>query len=225
MNTMVSQKGINDMYKGWYSENEWNKKIYNLWHIKLMYVYNEKYHEKNPTYVNCTLCLEWHWLSKFVEDVVKIDGYNYEKFMNGELELDKDIKSNGKNKEYSLENCMFVSKQENIMQANRTRDYSYTSGKNHYRYKKHLDIETRNKISKTIKEKELSKGKNNPKAKKVAQYDLEGNLIKIWNYAKEISESLDINYSTLKNKLQKRNKTQELNGFIWKYYEGGDENE
>ena len=145
--------------------------------------------------------------------------------MNGELELDKDIKSNGKNKEYSLENCMFVSKQENIIQANRTRDYSYTSGKNHHLYKKHLDIETRNKIRKTIKEKELSKGKNNPKAKKVAQYDLDGNLIKIWNYAKEISESLDINYSTLKNKLQKRNKTQELNGFIWKYYEGGDENE
>ena len=225
MNTIVSQKGINDMYKGWYSENEWNKKIYNLWYIKLMYVYNEKCHEKNPTYVNCTLCLEWHWLSKFIEDVVKIDGYNYEKFMNGELELDKDIKSNGKNKEYSLENCMFVSKQENIIQANRTRDYSHTSGKNHHLYKKHLDIETRNKISKTIKEKELSKGKNNPKAKKVAQYDLDGNLIKIWNYAKEISESLDINYSTLKNKLQKRNKTQELNGFIWKYYEGGDENE
>ena len=132
-----------------------------------MYVYNEKYHEKNPTYVNCTLCLEWHWLSKFIEDVVKIDGYNYEKFMNGELELDKDIKSNGKNKEYSLENCMFVSKQENIIQANRTRDYSYTSGKNHHLYKKHLDIETRNKISKTIKEKELSKGKNNPKAKSI----------------------------------------------------------
>lgn len=59
------------------------------------------------------------------------------------------------------------------------------------------------------------KGGNHPKCKKVYQYDLDGNLIKAWNYAKEISET----YSTLRAVLQGKRKTYEYKGFIWKYFE------
>ena len=35
-----------------------------------------------------------------------------------------------------------------------------------------------------------SAGKNNPSSKSVAQYDLDGNLIKIWDYCKEAAIAL-----------------------------------
>lgn len=97
-----------------------------------------------------------------------------------------------------------------ISEANKGNE-SYWKGKE-------LRNEMKEKISKTRKENGKSKGKNNPKAKRVAQYDLDGNLIKIWNYAKQISEELNISYNALKNRLQNKTKTNELNGYIWKYY-------
>ena len=72
---------------------------------------------------------------------------------------------------------------------------------------------------KTIKEKDLLKGKNNPRARKVDQYDLNGNLIKIWDYAKQVSKELNINYITLNDYLNGRRKTNEYKGYIWKYHE------
>lgn len=120
---MVQEKGINDMYRGWTTENKLNKKIYDTWTGMITRVYSEKWHEKYPTYLNSTLQLELHWLSYFAEHIKEIDGYNEEKFLNGEIELDKDKKSNGLNKEYSLENCMFISHDENMKQAMSTRNY------------------------------------------------------------------------------------------------------
>lgn len=146
---MVYGKGINDMPKNWTVENEWNHRIYQLWVNMLKRCYSEKWHETRPTYIDCTVCERWLTLSNFVEDIVKIDNYDYERFMTGELELDKDIKLNGKCKEYSLENCMFVNHVENVRQANATRDYTYLQGKNH------------------------------PQAKLIVRYDLNMNLIDI----------------------------------------------
>lgn len=122
MAKFVQEKGINDTSHGW-GNNKINKLIYRKWYSMLERVYSENLHKKSPTYINSTICLEWHWLSKFAEDFKNIDGYDEEKFLNGELVLDKDIKSNGENKEYSLENCMLVSNEENIKQANSTREY------------------------------------------------------------------------------------------------------
>ena len=145
---MVYEHGINDMPPSWSLENEWNKKVYKKWQHMLERVYSEKFHNKHPTYIDCTCQLELHWLSYFVEHVVKIKGYEYEKFMNGELVLDKDIKTNGKNKEYSIENCMFVSVAENTKQANKTRDNSYLQGENNPFYGKHHSEETIEKMRK-----------------------------------------------------------------------------
>ena len=117
---MVEGKGINDMPKGWRLENEKNRRIYKTWSNMLCRCYSKKYHEKRPTYKNCNVCDRWLLLSNFIKDFKLIDGYDEEKFLNGELELDKDIKSNGQNKEYSLENCILVNQSENTKQAIKT---------------------------------------------------------------------------------------------------------
>ena len=122
---MIQEKGINDMPRGWTKENNLNFKIYQVWKSMLTRVYSEKYHERHPTYINSTLQLELHWLSYFVKHYKEITGYNDEKFINGELVLDKDIKSDGQNKEYSIDNCTFITESENSKQAMKTKDYKY----------------------------------------------------------------------------------------------------
>ena len=126
---LVQGHGINDMPRGWRSENEWNKKVYRKWHDMLIRCYSDKYHERHITYIGCTVCQKWLKLSNFVNDFKMIRGYNKELFLNGELELDKDILSNGKNKEYSLSNCVLINHRENVKQASKTRDNSSISVK------------------------------------------------------------------------------------------------
>lgn len=222
---IVREHGINDTPYGWTKKNEWNKKVYQKWQNMLERVYSEKYHDKKPTYINCTLCLEWHYLSKFAEDFIKIDGYDEEKFLNGELVLDKDVKSNGTNKEYSLENCVLISKTENSKQACKTRDNKQFKGENNPFYGKHHSKETKEIMSKNKKGK--FSGENHPRCRKIAQRDINGNLIKIWSYIKQISEELDfVNYNSLLTTLSKKtNINNYYKGYIWEYVEEENDNE
>ena len=195
---IIQEKGINDMPKGWAKKTKWNYKVYNKWKSMLERVYEEKYHNKQPTYINATLQLEMHWLSYFVEHFKEIDGYDEEKFLKGELELDKDIKSNGTNKEYSIENCMLVSKSINSKQANKTRDYSNIKKERNGMYN----------IRRF--------GENNPRALKVIQCDKQGNIIKIWDYIKQASLELKIKDSNISECCKGKRKS--AGGFIWRYY-------
>ncbi len=201
---MVCGNGINDMRKGWTVENEWNKRIYEKWRAMLKRCYSEKYHEKSPTYKDCTVCQRWLLLSNFVDDFKLIDGYDEEKFLNGELVLDKDIKSNGANKEYSLENCMLVSTAENAKQSNKTMDYTQ------------------------------QQGENNSRSIKICQYNKETyELIKIWNSSRDIQRELGISHSNIGQcckfwemncnkeewfKICKNRPQKTAGGYIWKYY-------
>ena len=56
---------------------------------------------------------KWHKFKGFLDDYDKIDGWDEAKFLNHELQLDKDIKFLG-NKLYSRDTCMWVSPEENI---------------------------------------------------------------------------------------------------------------
>lgn len=146
---MVCGKGINDMPRGWRLENEWNRMVYQKWRDMLRRCYDEKFHKtKNgKNYIGCTVCDRWLILSNFVEDVPKIDGYDEEKFLNGELVLDKDIKSgkrNEKNKQYIMIECLLTTQGENSREATRTREYH------------ELSEETRQKISEALQ------GENHP---------------------------------------------------------------
>lgn len=53
------------------------------------------------------------------------------------------------------------------------------------------------------------------KAKKIIQYDLEGNYIKEWDCIKQVEEELNIKSNNLGNCLKGRNKT--AGGYIWRY--------
>lgn len=113
-----SCNGVNDMDFGFMSD-ETNKRIYRCWYNMLQRCYSGK----QKAYDECYVCNKWLKLSGFVEDISKID--NYELWLNNtnkDIALDKDIKSNGKNKCYCLEECMFATNKDNAIQSHKTRN-------------------------------------------------------------------------------------------------------
>ncbi len=87
------------------------------------------------------------------------------------------------------------------------------SGKNHPMYGKHLSEETKKKISIS------HKGEKNHQARKVAQYDLEGNLIRIWDYIKQAAMELNISRSSISECCSSKYKRKVAGGFKWFYAE------
>ena len=90
-----------------------NVRIYNLWRRVLRCYDKKHYYHK----YGVTVCKRWHNFSNFQKDVVKLEGYdqnNLKRNGNKGLELDKDIKGNGKL--YSPETCVWVTKRENALQ-------------------------------------------------------------------------------------------------------------
>ena len=205
---MICNIGINDMPRGWMYQSELNKKIYFTWKDMITRCYSENFHKKNPTYKDCTVCDKWIKLSGFIDDLPKID--NYELWLNNKkYELDKDIKSNGTNKCYCLENCMFATKSDNVRQGNSTNNYEYMKGDNNLNRKYYSD-EHRKKISKAltgikrdgskqekpvvienIKTKDIIEYKSLTDASEQLNYGI-GNLSKICKYNHEVINNLNI---------------------------------
>ncbi len=76
-------------------------KFYDLWQQMLRRCYDKKYHDKNITYIGCTVDERWYNFQTFAEWCKKnyIDGFV----------LDKDIISNTKdNKIYGPDTCCFI---------------------------------------------------------------------------------------------------------------------
>ena len=112
-------------------------------------------------------------------------------------------------------------------------------GNNHPMYGKCHTDESREKMSKSHKGKisprkgaklsfetkgllsKINKGKNSGekcyRSHKVAQYNLNGNLIKVWNYIKQATNELGINHATISGCCRGKYKT--AGGFIWRYIE------
>jgi hypothetical protein len=97
------------------------KKEYSVWSGML-----ERCYDKNsPAYkyygeIGISVCDHWLCFENFLNDIVKVEGFNKELFEKGEITLDKDKKQFKKeNKIYSLETCAFLSTKEN----NENRDY------------------------------------------------------------------------------------------------------
>lgn len=97
----VGYFGIGD-YK---SRDETGKhtKCYEVWTSMHQRCYDPKFHEKYPTYENCTVCKEWNSYQEFA----KWDNENYYEVENERMNLDKDILSKG-NKVYSADTCIYV---------------------------------------------------------------------------------------------------------------------
>ena len=190
---MVSGIGINDMPKGWTTKNDLNKRIYTVWYSMISRCYNKKdvnykFYGDKGVYV----CNDWLLLSNFVKDISNIEGYNY--WLNHPNEwvaLDKDIKSNGNNKCYCLEQCMFVSIEDNVKQATQTRDNSY------------------------LKEKGREVGCIN--STPVKQFDKNGNFIKEFKTVTDAEIELGIDHSNIIKCCKGKRYT--AGGFVWKYSE------
>lgn len=73
------------------------------------------------SYQDITVCKRWHNFQNFWEDLPKLQGYVG--WRTGHYQLDKDTKGL---KEYSPEGCIFISKSDNVGEANtRTKANSY----------------------------------------------------------------------------------------------------
>lgn len=107
--------GVGLYEKGEYTAtyNRKNTKVYNLWKNMLMRCYSDKYQDKRPSYIGCSVCHEWHNFQTFASWAVVQAGYGCEEF-----QLDKDLVSKG-NKVYSPENCVFVPTAVNLFLINR----------------------------------------------------------------------------------------------------------
>ena len=97
--------GIGYLGEGKYKvlENGKHTRIYQTWIDMLKRCYDEKYHEKHPTYKDCKVCEEWHDFQNFAEWYYN----NYYEIEGERMHLDKDILIK-RNKVYSPETCVFV---------------------------------------------------------------------------------------------------------------------
>ena len=59
----------------------------------------------NRSYKDCSVCTRWHSLENFIEDIRDLE--NYDKWLLGGYDLDKDFKDKN-NKIYSKEFCTFL---------------------------------------------------------------------------------------------------------------------
>ena len=89
------------------------KPYYSVWHDMINRCYNENDKRYNA-YKNVNVDERWLIFENFYEDAPKIEGFDEQLFLNGDLVLDKDIKQRHKrSKIYSLNTCTWVSKHDN----------------------------------------------------------------------------------------------------------------
>lgn len=99
--------GVNDAnYLIRYTDNgkSFRCPFYFRWLNMLMRCYCDKFHKKEPTYIDCSVCDEWLTFSNFKAWMIKQDWQG--------KHLDKDILVQG-NKIYSPETCIFVTQEIN----------------------------------------------------------------------------------------------------------------
>lgn len=90
-----------------------NKIAFKRWYSMIERCYNKKsIGYKSYGNKGIEVCNRWLCFDNFLEDLTSIDGFVYEKYVTGEIELDKDYKKEG-NKIYSKNTCVFLSEKEN----------------------------------------------------------------------------------------------------------------
>lgn len=95
------------------TDNGKHTREHELWKAMLTRCYSDKFHERYPTYKDCTVCERWLVFANFIEDLELIDGYElWRDNPNTGVSLDKDSKVKG-NKVYSLDTVKFISNSDN----------------------------------------------------------------------------------------------------------------
>ena len=107
----VGYLGGNSELKSTYNGKKCN--IYTQWKNMIERCYNEKFHQRQPTYIDCTVSDEFKDYSKWRE---WYDKYPYKQ---GDWQIDKDLLIKG-NKVYSEDYCVFLPKEINSVLTKRT---------------------------------------------------------------------------------------------------------
>ena len=124
----MAKYGINDMSRGWYSENKLNKTIYGRWKTMLHRCHNPKmerykYYGAKGYYVEASL----HYLSNYVDTLKKDPLWN--DFVKNPCmyDIDKDMSQQGEGvKVYSPDTIRIVLKSDNVREGNTRHDYKAT---------------------------------------------------------------------------------------------------
>jgi hypothetical protein len=97
--------GINDLNDYIFSDYKLSK-CYTVWHSMLRRCYSSVYQKHKKSYIGCSVCSEWLFLSNFYKwfNENHVDGF----------ELDKDILFKG-NKIYSPQTCSFIPRRINCL--------------------------------------------------------------------------------------------------------------
>lgn len=144
MSNMVCGWGINDVDYPITSTKElpkisgkrrqsviWVSPYYKDWCNMIYRVYCPELHKKNPTYINCTICEDWKYLSNFIKWVDSQPNRDWER-----CQPDKDILVYG-NKHYGPETVVYISKKLN--------GFIIDSGKSRGDYMLGVSIEVKSK--------------------------------------------------------------------------------
>ncbi|MFR2570116.1 MAG: AP2 domain-containing protein [Clostridia bacterium] len=104
--------GVGYMGEGKYKSKENGKitRVYKTWQSMLQRCYDKKYHEKEPTYINCEVDKKWHNFQNFAKWYEE----NYYTIEGERMHLDKDILVKH-NKVYNPETCIFVPQTINLL--------------------------------------------------------------------------------------------------------------
>jgi hypothetical protein len=145
--------GIGYLGEGKYeaSINKRPTKAYDVWIAMIRGCYNQKTLNMIPSYINCTVCEEWHNFQNFSEWFYK----NYYEVNDERIDLDKDILFKG-NKVYSPNTCIFVPKAINNLftkRQNHRGDYPIGVKKEGSRYRIDIncyDFDTKKNFKKYI---------------------------------------------------------------------------
>ena len=107
--SLIYGVGINDWKDNCsFTNNKGKKELtkeYKLWRAMITRCYSDYTKSVRPTYIGVTCDDSWLSMTKFIDDVSKLRGYD-KSFTSGWV-LDKDILSKGC-KHYSIETCCFV---------------------------------------------------------------------------------------------------------------------
>lgn len=191
-------------------------RIYNVWHTM-----KERCYVKSHINYNIyggrgiKVCPEWQEFIPFMEWAYS-NGYN-ENAPRGQCTLDR-IDQNG---DYCPENCRWVSMS---IQANNKTDNVYLEYQgttdtlsNHARRVGISPVLAEGRYLKGMELSDIFKVGRVGEIKKVAQYDKDMNLIKIWDSCMEVCETLGYKMNSLRGNLAGYTKT--YKGYIWKYYD------
>lgn len=96
-------------------------------------------------------------------------------------------------------------------------------GENSPTYGKHPSDETKRKIGEANRGRYV--GTNSCRARKVAQYDLDGNLIRIWDYIKQAANTLGLGGAHISACCRGKKGRKTVGGFVWRYVDETPQND